>query len=107
MFQSEPCTSAEVRPIWKIDDTDLTDALVINSYNGRVDRNPPPNAVEYWAVLILEHVNVTLNGSVLSCSTNPALNYTLVVGKYMYIMKLDVNFIDMYSLITNVDPQFP
>ena len=66
-----------------------------------MDRNPPPNVVEYWAVLILEHVNYTLNGSVLSCSTNLT---QLVVGKYTYIMNVYVKIIDMYSLITNVDP---
>lgn len=58
-----------------------------------MDRNPPNAPGERWAILTLEHVNFTLNGSVLSCSINSALNYTLIVGKYTYIMKLDVNFI--------------
>lgn len=85
-FQSEVCESAEAPPLWRIGDTDLTNTTIIESYFGEVKVDHNNATGDHQSTLILEHVNFTLNGSVVSCSANSILilSYMLVVGKYTY-----------------------
>ena len=85
-FQSEVCESADAPPLWRIGDTSLTDKTIVESYFGKVKVGHNNVTGDHQSTLILKHVNLTLNGSVVSCwaNSNLILNFTLVVGEYTY-----------------------
>ena len=85
-FRSDVCES-EVAPNWRINDTDLIDTAVIQSFYAQVERGYDDATGNHQATLILDEVNSTLNATVVSCSARSTqiLTYMLVVGKYTYV----------------------
>ena len=83
-FRSEVC-EAKAAPLWRINDTDLTDTAVIRSFSARVERGSDDATGNHQATLIINVVNSTFNATVVSCSARSThdqiLTYTLVVGK--------------------------
>ena len=82
-FQSEVCESESAAPVWSIDNFDLINTSILQSFNARVERGYDDATGNQQATLIINVVNSPLNGSVVSCSANSTriLTYVLVVGK--------------------------
>ena len=86
--------------MWRINSTDLIATHDILRYYGRVLRDYDDATGKQQAILILNRVNSTFNGSVISCTAGSTrmLTYTLVVGEYTYIYT-DGVFVDMFIII--------